>query len=183
MIAQLSSLDGKQPSRDVPRRGSGRVWPVIIISFMTMNATIVAITVYLAVSDRSVATEPDYYAKAIGFGSTIRQREASNRLGWEADPLLRATIDGRSVELVIFLRDREGRPINDAAVSAVAFANVRAGERQAIVLKSVDPDTGGYSALIRIDRSGVWNIRMTATRGEDTFLRDTDLLVPDILAK
>jgi len=181
MIAQLSALDAERPSRAAPRRGSGRIWPVIIISLMIMNAGIVATTVYLAVSDKSVATEPDYYAKAIDFGSTIRQREASNRLGWKTAPMLRAAIDGRSVELVISLFDREGRPINDAAVSAVAFANVRAGDRQTIALNSVDRATGAYSAPIRIDRPGVWNIRMTAVRGDDTFVHDTDLLVPDLL--
>jgi nitrogen fixation protein FixH len=174
------SLNGTHKAAGTVRPRSGRWWPMLIVSLLGMNASIVGVTVYFAFSDKSAATEPDYYAKALDFDSTIRQREASARLGWTAAPMLRATKDGKSMELAITLVDREDRPVTGATVSAIAFASARSGQRQAISLVAVDSLSGVYAAPLGIDRSGRWNIRITATRGGDTFMRETDLLVPEL---
>lgn len=180
MTGPAITLNGEQTPAPAKARSTGRIWLVIIVSLLLMNATIVAITVYYATSDKSVVTEPDYYAKAVDFESVIKQRETSALLGWSAAPSLRAAIDGRTMELVITLADREGQPLSGASVSAVAFANTRAGQRQPLTLTSVDQASNKYASPIMIDRSGVWNIRITATRDGKNFTRDAELLVPKL---
>jgi hypothetical protein len=162
-----------------PAHGSGRIWPAIIISFLCLNAAIVAITVYFAISDKSVATEPDYYAKALDYNETLRQRETNERLGWHLSPALRPTPDGRSMELAITLTDRIGAPLTGAAFDVIAFAGLRSGQRQHLTPRPTNTPAGEYTAPIRIDTPGEWCFRISATVGPDTFANEARLIVPN----
>ncbi|MBL8763319.1 MAG: FixH family protein [Phycisphaerae bacterium] len=173
------NADGEWGAAAIGAPSSGRLWPVLILMLIGMNASIVGATVYFALSDGSVATEPEYYAKALRFEETIRQRERSAELGWIARPTVRWLDNGRAARLVVTLSDREGRAINGARVTAVAFANVRSGERQPLNLGPTDLGAGEYEAPIRIDRPGLWHIRIGAEHEGSSFVRETDLLVPD----
>ncbi len=170
--AQLNGLNhGTRP------QGKGHIWPAIIIALLCMNATIVAITVYFAVSDQSSATEPDYYAKALNFNDVILQRGANARLGWTATSELRPSEDGRTVELVVRLSDADSNPVSGVSLRAVAFASIRSSQRQSITLS---PGVAGeYSAPIHIDRAGVWCLSLTATRSADVFTCKSEFIVPD----
>lgn len=165
---------------DQARPSGGHLWPMLIVGLLCLNATIVGATVYFATSDESVATEPDYYAKALRYEDTIRQRGINEQLGWRISPTLRAAADGRSMELAAELIGRDGRPIADARIEAVAFASVRSRARQSLALKSLPTHAGEYAAPIRIDRSGQWCFRFTATRDGQTFTSETTLLVPEL---
>lgn len=154
-----------------------KIWPGMIFALIGLNMTIVGFTIYFATADRSVATEPDYYAKALNYDAEIKLREASRALGWTASAALRPAADQRGMDLTITLADHEGKPIDGAQVSAVVFANVRSGNRQKLKLVQ-DSSASVYAAPVRIDRSGIWHVRVSAVRGDQAFARETDLLVP-----
>jgi len=168
-------------SRAAKPRSSGRVWILMILGLISINVVIVGVTVYFALSDKSVAVEPDYYAKAVRFDQTMRQREASAKLGWSADPSLRPSPDGRSMQLAIAITNRGGQPVEGALVQAEAFASARAARRQELTLAPAADQPGVYLADVIIDRPGLWRIRIAVRRGEEFFVRDTDLIVPDLL--
>ncbi len=179
-----------------PRRASGRPWIAMILGLLSLNATIVGTTVYLALSDSTSAIEPDYYARALHYDDVIQQRAASAKLGWKADASFRVAPGGRSMELAVTLKDREGRPVEHADVRAVAFASVRASERQSLALRELAPgggsteaahaaaganqagEPGVYAAPLRIGATGAWRITITAQRMSETFVSQTDLFVP-----
>jgi nitrogen fixation protein FixH len=125
-----------------------------------------------------VATEPDYYAKAINYEQTIVQRQTNAKLGWSASPSLDGDAATGAISLAVTLLDKAGEPVKGATVSAVAFASARSGQRQMLTLAAIDAATGKYSSPIKINRSGVWVVRITATRGDETFTRETELFVP-----
>ncbi len=158
------------------RRRAEWLWPMIIVGLLMMNATIVVVTVVLAAGDPSAAVEPDYYAKALAFEGTMKQREASTRLGWTAEPTLRTAADARTPELVVRLTDRDHQPLTGASVTITAFPSARSGERQS--LTATPTPSGEYTTPIRITRGGIWIIRIVATVGDDVFTRETDLIVP-----
>jgi nitrogen fixation protein FixH len=162
---------------------SGRLpkfWPGIIFGLIGLNMCIVAVTVFYATRDPSVATEPDYYAKALHYDQTIMQREANTKLGWSAMPTLEANADRSAMNLVVILADTKDQPVPGAHVTAVAFASARSGQRQALSLVPVEGQAGKYAAPVSIDRPGVWELRITALRGDDTFTRETNLMVPGL---
>lgn len=164
----------------VPRAhssGTGRFWPVFIVVLLSLNAAIVGTTVYLAVSDRSAVTEPDYYAKALRYDGEIRQREINRHLGWRASSSLRPAQSGLSMELLVRLTDGEGWPLRDARVTAVVFASIRSGDRQSLILSP--RSDGEYAAPIQVDRSGLWCVRLSVTRGDVEYTDQTEVLVPE----
>ena len=180
MTTNSVHLNGVIPTPLLPARprSSGRMWPVFIVGLLSMNASIVAVTVYLAVRDKSVATEPDYYAKALAYNDTIQLRESSAKLGWKAEPTFRPGADGRSIDLVVTLIDRDGNPIEGATVSAIAFASARSGDRQSLSLTHREGAGGLYASPVRITRAGVWRVRLLARRGDDKFAYETDVFIP-----
>jgi nitrogen fixation protein FixH len=183
MSTRTAHLNGSAPRRTSRARtaigpGAGRMWPAMIVGLISLNASIVAVTVFFAFSDKSVATEPDYYTKALNYNDTILQRATNQRLAWRLTPSLRPASDGRSIELAASLADRDGAPIAGARIETIAFASVRSGARQQLQL-AASRAPGEYTAPIRIDRPGQWYLRFTVVSGADTFTRETTLLVPD----
>lgn len=159
-----------------PRRPLRSRWPMMIFALIGLNMSIVAITIYAATSDPSVASEPDYYAKAVDFNQTIRQRETNARLGWSARPSIH--VDNQRSLLSVTAADADGLPIANAAVSVVCFPTLRSKDRQVLALTPIADNTGVYSAPFRLDRPGLWNFRISVTREGSIFTYDTDLLIP-----
>lgn len=142
-----------------------RVFPGIIFAFIAMNMCIVAVTVYLALSDQSFAVEPDYYQKALAWDQVARRRQRSDVLGWRAAAKLEVRGDARV--LVVSLSDRDGTLIDGAGVKATVFASVRASERFEIVLQETLP--GEYVHPMLDGVGGQWQVRLSATRGDAVF--------------
>lgn len=162
-------------SANTPRPRATRLWPALIFVLLALNASIVAVTLYFALSDRSAATEPDYYRKAMAYDETIRLREESARLGWKAMVTFRPAADGRSMQLAVTLTDRDDRPIEGARVQAEAFASARSGDRQTLDLAPIaGQEPGTYAAPIRVSRAGVWHVRLHATRADDHFAHEAE---------
>ncbi len=182
MTVPAPHLDGGAlTGRSGARHSSGRIWPLLIVALLAMNATIVAVTVYFASADKAVAVEPDYYAKALKFDDTIRRRDRSDQLGWSATPTLRAPRDAeghRSMVLEVALTDREAHAIDGADLSVIAFASLRSAERQTLHLCATSTP-GLYAAPMHVERAGLWRLRITATHAADTFYHEADLLLPD----
>ena len=101
------------------------LWPALIVALIGLNVSIVAATVYFAVTDRSVGVEPDYYGKALRYGQALEQKRMNEDLGWVTTAEFRPSQGTSSVELTVALSDRTGAPIDGASVSAEAFANAR----------------------------------------------------------
>lgn len=141
----------------------GAFWPAAIIGLIGLNVVIVGVTLYFATTDPSVSVEPQYYQKALAWDDTARLRDASARLGWTAG----VTVDGD--RLAVRLHDAAGAPVTGAAVTVITFADIRAGDRQELKLN--EGEAGVYGGAMRVSRAGLWQFRIEAQRGADTFVR------------
>lgn len=157
-----------------PPRLAGRYWPALVVGLLALNVGIVLLTIIVAARDPSVATEPDYYAKAMKYDDVIRQRTLNAKLGWSASCSLR-TDHGAS--LVVALRDRDGEPLEGAMVTAVVFSGLRSDERQNLELGALPSHPGEYAAQVKIDRAGTWVVRVSAQHEGVTFTYDTELMI------
>jgi nitrogen fixation protein FixH len=148
--------------------GSKILWPGIIFVLLGGQVLLMFVMVYLATSDGSFAVEPDYYQKALHWEATARQRQANRRLGWQAAFELGdqvGTLGQRT--LTLLLLDRDGEPVNGAAVDLVAFPHARGSQRTSAVLRG--QGNGRYSADLRFQRQGLWELRLAVSSGSDTF--------------
>lgn len=167
---------GSGTGAGAPTRGSGRIWPVLIVGLLGMNAIIVAATVYWAVGDPSVVSEPDYYASALKYDEVIAQRGVNARLGWGMQAGFEPAADGKGACLSVRLSDADGRAIPGAKLVAQVFSNLRSDQRQVIKLES--DRQGTYQGPVRLTRTGRWNIRIRAERGQDVWTGESEILVP-----
>jgi nitrogen fixation protein FixH len=159
-------------------------WPLLVVGLIALNMMIVAITVVKATGDESMATEPGYYEKAMRFSAIAAERDASKALGWRAT----VEVDASSSPAVLrmTLRDASGLPVQGCVVQAEAFANTRASKRRRVELSEsgvigglpgVRGAQGMYEGTLDVDRAGLWTVRVRATRLEETFVHETEVLV------
>lgn len=158
----------------------GWYWPFLLVGLLGSG---VAANVYFlarAVGDPSFAVEPDYYAKALAWDAHQAQARENVTLGWsvtlEVTPTNLAT--GRA-RVVAKLTDRDGRLVSGAAVGLTAFHNARAAEvLTALLAETAEHD---YAADVPIVRPGLWEFRVAATRGTETFTAVVDQDAPGAL--
>lgn len=148
----------------------GAWWP---IGVATILAATVGANVWVAVvagSDPSFAIEPDYYAKAIAWDSTMAQARENARLGWRIETRVGSVSTTRSTRLDVVLVDSTGAPIRDATVHVAAFFNARASHVLAATLQF---DAGDYTAQLPMTYAGEWELRFDVRRGNEHFTNTT----------
>ncbi|MFN9972255.1 MAG: FixH family protein [Phycisphaerae bacterium] len=141
-------------STTIPNR-SGRghwFWPGGVFLLLGMNMLIVGITVYAALSDKSVSIEKRYYEKALAWDETAKQRDLNASLGWKVD--IKAS-GARQIEIT--LRDSSDQPIRAAKVSAEVFHDARSSERATLTF--IGDASGTYRALCPDGPDGSWHLR------------------------
>lgn len=144
------------------------VWPLIVPGLLLAHVIFCCVTVYFAVSDPTFATEPNYYRKALNWDATAAQRSASAQLGWNVE-LAVASQETAEHQRDIRLRlvDRDGSPIAGVQAVAEVFPHARANERA--TLRFSAQDATNFIAPLRVERPGVWEVRITATAADRTF--------------
>ena len=148
----------------------GAGWPIGIA--IVLAATVVGNLVMMRVAgdDPSMAIEPDYYRKAVGFDSVMAQERRSNALGWHASTTLDSVVVGTPTMVRVQLSDSAGAMISDATVKVVALFNARANEVQALTLERDGEPNGSYRGALAVHYPGEWEVRVTATRGAAHFV-------------
>lgn len=148
----------------------GAWWPIGVAAIL---ATTVGVNVWVAViagSDPSFSVEPNYYAKAIAWDSTMAQERENQRLGWRIEPRLGEISAARDARLDVVLLDSTGAPIRDATVRVAAFFNARASH---IVDATLQPNATDYTTQLPMTHAGDWELRFDVRRGKEHFTNTT----------
>jgi len=141
-------------------------WPIGIAAALLFTVCANFGLLYVAGHDPSIAIEPDYYAKAIAWDSTMAQRTNNARLGWHIEPQLGAFAPNTGAALSVTLTDSTGVPIGDATITVSALYNGRAS----VVLEStLRYDDGAYRTMIPIAHRGQWELRFDVRRAAERF--------------
>jgi nitrogen fixation protein FixH len=143
----------------------------MIVGLLGLQIVLCMIAVYLAVSDPTMAIEPDYYRKAVDWDATAAERRASEALGWTHELTLDAGADvlgRRAVSLT--LTGEDGEPLTGAVVELEAFAQARATHRFTLTLVEQPPGTPGrYTGLLPVRHTGLWEFTLTVKRNRDVY--------------
>lgn len=137
---------------------SSWTWPAIVIAMIAVNLAGMIAVIMFATGDPSVAAEPGYYAKAVGWDEQAARLRAGVRSGWS----MRTRVE--SGRLVMRLTDAEGKPVSGAAVEVEAFAAVRSAERTRAAMIEAEP--GVYATAAPELRPGLWELRYRVRLGE-----------------
>jgi nitrogen fixation protein FixH len=140
----------------------------MIFVLLGVNAGVVGVTIYAAVTDRSFAVEPEYYRRALEWNQTARQRERNAALGWAVEV---ASLEPRvaGLRVAVRVRERHGAPVSGAQVAVLAFAESRAGRRYEATL--AEGEAGAYTGDLPVAEpaGGLWLVRVAVSRGGDLY--------------
>jgi len=145
-------------------RSAGWWWPWFIGALLVATAGGQGIMLYAATHDPTFAIEPDYYAKAVAFDTTILRDRENIQLGWRAAGTM--TTSGSAAALRVTLTDSAGTPISGARVRAVAIHNLDGSHPLSVALAE---SGAAYSGLIPGAHRGLWEIRVDAVLGTSHF--------------
>lgn len=140
------------------------LWPAGIAAVLAITVGANLWVMRVANADPSFAIEPDYYAQAVAWDSTLAQQQRNRVLGWEIRSALDRDASGAAV-LTATVLDASGREIHDARVRVTAFAIARSADRTDVTLDSL---TRGYGARLGgVAVPGQWELRFDVQRGGD----------------
>ena len=143
-------------------------WPGFILALLGGQILVLIVMVYFAAMDGSFAVEPDYYQKALNWDKEVAQLRENERLNWslQIDVGDEAGVLGERV-VTCTLRDREGKSLDGAVIQLLAFPHARGVERTTATLEP--RGNGAYETTLRLSRKGLWEFRLRAQRGPETF--------------
>lgn len=149
---------------------AGRLWPVAIVGVLAVTVVANLAILQVAGDPDAFTPEPDAYAKAVAWDSTLEVRAASAALGWQAIGGI-AALEGEPARarVVVTLRDREGRPVEGALVRVEAIHN-RQARRIRATLPAAAGAAGAYAATLPLARPGMWELRLDAERPGELFV-------------
>ncbi|QNN24823.1 FixH family protein [Planctomycetales bacterium ZRK34] len=166
------------PNNQKPAR-RGWNWPMLIVSLLGLQIVLCVIAVYLAVSDPTMAIEPDYYKKAVHWDQSAAEQRESDALGWSHELTVDPSQDtiGRR-EMTVLIRDADGEPLSGAVVEIEAFANARATQRFNLTL--VEQSPGQYTGLLPVRHTGLWEFTLIATYDRETYMQTDRIDLPSL---
>lgn len=171
--ARASTAPPGVPPAD--RRRRGRFWPWLAGGLLAATVVKYAVVIALISADPSIAIEEDYYERAIAWDEERARREASDALGWRArieigpEPGLPGRAGAR-----IALLDRDGAPVEGAAVTARIFHQARAAE--AIEATCAAGAGGVHRFAVPGARAGAWRVELEARLGDALFIEERTVL-------
>lgn len=136
----------------------GHVLAALLLFFLM----IVAVNIGFAIA--AVRTFPGEderrsYTQGLRYNDILAERRAQAAIGWRAQTDLRATPTG--ARLIVILKDRQGAPINGAAIEGVLRWPANEDGDRALSFLSVGD--GRYTAELEPLTAGRWDLRARAT--------------------
>lgn len=138
-------------------RPSDRWIPWYFVLFFLAIAILDGIFVYIAVAGHTGVITDNAYQKGLAYNQAIADAEIQKILGW------RGAISYVQGILSFTLNDKEGRPIDDAAVKAWALRPASDGHD--IDLALIHTGIGLYQAPVTFPLPGLWEVRVLAEQG------------------
>ena len=156
----MNAKDGPKTAERQP----GSYWKFVPAGLLGAMLTGLVTMATIAADDPSFAVESDYYKKAIAWDRELDQQGTNARLARKVTLETRSSSE-RVAALALRVADAGGAALDGAEVELEAFPNARAGERQRLVFTERRP--GAYAAELALTRTGLWELRLTVTRGKD----------------
>lgn len=160
------------PSETVPdaaaaprARPRGRFWPLAIITLLGAGMVADLAFLVIATSHSSYAVD-EAYSRGSHDGVAELAR-ASAALGWSAQvEVRRGTQPGRT-QVEVRIVDADGQAVHLDGVELRAFHHAR--PRDVLSAELAALDDGAHGSELALRRSGLWEFRVDARRGEDRF--------------
>lgn len=152
----------------------GRWIPWAIVAFFAVVSAVNGTMIWLAARSFPGLVTEHPYDDGLAYNHVLAAAEAQARLGWAAEVEGRI-VAGFTAELVARLVDRDGRPIDGAAVAARLERPAETASDLALALAPMGD--GRYRAEVLLPQIGAWDVHLTAVRGDHRLVVDRRLVL------
>ena len=150
----------------LPQAGRDRWIPWTFVAFFAVVLAANAAMIWIAFATWTGLETESAYQKGLAYNRALQEAEAQQALGWRVE-LDVAAADGRLARLEVALADRHGDLIEDARVSAAFVRPTHAGHDVQLTVPHIHG--GVYGADAALPLPGLWEVRVTARSGTDTY--------------
>lgn len=144
---------------------TGRKVLVMLLGFFALIVLVNGVFIFYALNSFSGLSTENAYVKGLNYNRTLAQDRAQHDAGWQVSASARRLTEGQVVVLEVQVRDADGRPLNDVALSGELRRPTHQGSD--LVLDFQATGDGGYRAMATPEALGQWDLRLSA--------RDADL--------
>ncbi len=147
-------------------------WPsfVILLIVATIGGTFSMM--WFAQRDGGPQVIDDYYRKAVEWDQTVAQQAAGDALGWMVDVSIQPPAPGTDQPtLSLAFSDSTGTPIQGLTGNVRLLRPQFAEALFETALLAAPGMPGTYSQAVAINRPGLWDIQIEASRDESRFLK------------
>lgn len=187
MTARACRGSDHQPDR------RGRVIPWLFVAAFLVVIAANTVMMVLAISSFSGIATEDSFRRGIGYNMVLETEARQQARGWRVDLRFTPAGDragdgagtmvgpgaqagGRHGMVALAVTDRDGAALTGATVAARFLRPTRAGTDFDARLAEVG--AGRYQVAVDLPLRGVWDVRLTITRGEATHHANRRLVAP-----
>ncbi|ALG70483.1 integral membrane protein linked to a cation pump [Azospirillum thiophilum] len=159
----ISSTTGNRhaaPKRARQPRQKGWYIPWIFVGLFMVVLTVNAIMVHFAVSSWTGVETENHFLKGISYNRDLAGARAQAERGWQVQADFTST-EPRKAVIAITARDKEGRVLNDAAVTVRMIRPTAEGHDKTLSLPYLGE--GRFGAPVELDLEGQWDMRFVIT--------------------
>ncbi len=152
-------------------RRARRFWISFILMFFVGQGVLWTFALNKVIGDPSHAVVEQYDDYDNRWDAAQAEGSVNAALGWQAQ------LSGDQGRLVVKLTDALGQPV-EASITAKVFHKARAAEKHEVVFTATQP--GLMVTELDMERSGLWRVRLVATRGDETFSDTQDIAIGQV---
>ena len=139
--------------------------PWLIAAIFVAVAAVNGALAYFALSSDPGLVAAHPFELGNGYNEVLAEGEAEAALGWKGTVRFVAGAE-HSGTLVADVRDRTGAAVPGLSVSVAVVRPVESLPPQQLALEATG---SAYAAPVTLPRPGLWELRVTARRGKDTY--------------
>lgn len=153
--------------------------PAVVLGLLGGHMVFIFTAIAIGTGDPSFAVVPDYYQKAVDYDEKKALLAQSEKLGWSVDVSASDSADATGQrELIVQIRDAQGKPVGDRVVSIEGYHRARAGEP--VSMQCVEVLPGQYVGKARMSREGFWQFTIDARGDGARFVGEIQQFLPAI---
>jgi nitrogen fixation protein FixH len=181
MTASAPESSAKDAASHHAERRQRVFWVGLVLTLLGGQMVLIGTMAYVAMSDGSLAIEPDYYQRGLHWDETAAQIRRNGELGWSLRLQVGDQVNVRGERVLrCRLNDKTGRALDGATMDLVTFSHARGNQRFSATLL---PMGGGeYETTLHFSHPGVWEFRLIVQRGPETFTQTSlrDITPPGV---
>ena len=163
------------PDRNASDSRVGRLIPWMFVAGFAVVAAVNGVMIAFALNTFSGVTTDQAYEEGIAYNKTLAAAAAQEKLGWKVGIDLAAPSHERA-RLAVTLADRDGAPINGAAIEAHFVRPTSEGFDSQAQLS--ETGAGRYEAQTSLALPGQWDVVVTASHDGASYQKTKRVFIP-----